>query len=304
MPNPFETVFDFTLDGVTDFADRLTPEEVGDFIGAVILLSVITLIVLLLLYIGLFFLLMKIKKKVINHFERKNGRSLTLQFIEKVITIALIVYFVVLPLGGQQIANSILGSTAVVAAVVGFAAQDAIKDMFAGLQISIYKPFDLGSRIEFEDGTAGVVESMTLRHVVISLLDTTKAIIPNHKANSMRVINYSYGEVPRSVEFKFPISYESDVDKAKEVIRRTICENAMTLNTDEYDENKPNSRSVYFLKLDDSALIMGATVRFPSNIKSEALKDEINTSVFKALKENGIEIPYNKVDVIMKHQTG
>ncbi len=47
---------------------------------------------------------------------------------------------------------------------------EAVKEMFAGLQISIYKPFDVGSRIEFEDGTAGVVESMTLRHVVISLL--------------------------------------------------------------------------------------------------------------------------------------
>ena len=47
------------------------------------------------------------------------------------------------PLGGQQIANSILCSTAVVAAIVGFAAQDAIKDMFAGLQISIYKLFDV-----------------------------------------------------------------------------------------------------------------------------------------------------------------
>ncbi len=298
MENPFAEVFNLALNEMINLAGKITPEAVG----YIILISIITLILLLLLYIGLFFLLMKIKNKAIKHFEKKNGRSLTLQFIEKLITVALIVYFVVLPLGGQQIANSILGSTAVVAAIVGFAAQDAIKDMFAGLQISIYKPFDVGSRIEFEDGTAGVVESMTLRHVVISLLDTTKAIIPNSKANSMRVINFSYGEVPRSVEFKFPISYESDVDKAKEVIRKTICDNPLTLNTDEYNEATPNSRSVYFLKLEDSALIMGATVRFPSNIKSEVLKDEINTNVFKALRENGIQIPYNKIDINMKTQ--
>ena len=97
----------------------------------------------------------------------------------------------------------------------------------------------MGSRIEFEDGTTGVVESMTLRHVVIVLLDTTRAIIPN-------------------------------------------------------------SRTVYFLNMLESSLEMGATVRFPSNIKSEVLKDEINTSVFKALKENGIEIPYAHVDVKMR----
>ena len=42
---------------------------------------------------------------------------------------------------------------------------------------------------------------------------------------------------------------------------------------------------------------MGATVRFPSYVRSEVIKDEINTSVFKALKDGGIEVPYNKIDV-------
>ncbi len=261
---------------------------------------IVILVVALALYLGVFLLVLKIKNKAIKHFEKKNGKSLTLQFIERVITVAIVVCFIVLPLGGDQIARSLLGSTAVVAAIVGFAAQDTIKDMFAGLQISLYKPFDVGSRIEFEDGTTGVVESMTLRHVVIILLDTTRAIIPNSRANAMKVINYSYGDVPRSVVFKFPISYDSDVEHAKKIIRKTICDNPLTLNTDEYDKTNPNTRSVYFLELKDSALIMGATVRFPSNIKSEVLKDEINTSVFNALKENGIEIPYNHVDVIMK----
>ncbi len=169
--------------------------------------------------------------------------------------------------------------------------------MFAGLQISIYKPFDVGSRVEFSDGTTGVIESLNLRHVVVTLLDTTKAIIPNSSANSMKVISYSYGEVPRSATFKFPVSYDCDIDKAKEIIRKTICECPLTLNEDKYDENVPNSRCVYFLSLEDSALIMGATVRFPSHYRSEVVKDEINTSVFKALKAGGIEIPYNKMDV-------
>ena len=277
-------------------------EAVKDALGdanlnQVIIIGIITVVIMLALYIGFFFLLLKIKKIVITKLEKKQGKSLTLQFIERTLTFALIVIFVVLPLGGKQIAKSLLGSTAVVAAVVGFAAQEAIKNMFAGLQISIYKPFDVGSRVEFADGTTGVIESLNLRHVVVSLLDTTKAIIPNSNANSMKVISYSYGEVPRSATFKFPVSYDSDVDKAKEIIRKTICDNPLTLNEDKYDESAPNSRCVYFLSLEDSALIMGATVRFPSNVRSEVIKDEINTSVFKALKAGGIEIPYNKLDV-------
>ncbi len=266
-------------------------------LNKMIIISIIAVVILLLLYIGFFLLLLKIKNNIIKKLEKKNGKSLTLQFIERIITVALIVIFVVLPLGGRHIARSLLGSTAVVAAIVGFAAQEAVKNMFAGLQISIYKPFDVGSRVEFADGTTGVIESLNLRHVVVSLLDTTKAIIPNSSANSMKVISYSYGEVPRSATFKFPVSYDCDVDKAKEIIRKTICDCPLTINEDKYDEKVPNSRCVYFLSLEDSALIMGATVRFPSNVRSEVIKDEINTSVFKALKDGGIEIPYNKIDV-------
>jgi small-conductance mechanosensitive channel len=282
---------------ITELLDSLFEEFTPQMLNKMIIISIIAVVILLLLYIGFFLLLLKIKNNIIKKLEKKNGKSLTLQFIERIITVALIVIFVVLPLGGRHIARSLLGSTAVVAAIVGFAAQEAVKNMFAGLQISIYKPFDVGSRVEFADGTTGVIESLNLRHVVVSLLDTTKAIIPNSSANSMKVISYSYGEVPRSATFKFPVSYDCDVDKAKEIIRKTICDCPLTINEDKYDEKVPNSRCVYFLSLEDSALIMGATVRFPSNVRSEVIKDEINTSVFKALKDGGIEIPYNKIDV-------
>ncbi len=289
MSDPYTLVLSF----IEDYMSGVSPQS----LNKVILIALIAGAVLLLLYIGFFFLLLRIKKMVITKLEKKHGKSLTFQFIERIITVTLIVIFVVLPLGGKHIARSLLGSTAVVAAIVGFAAQEAVKNMFAGLQISIYKPFDVGSRVEFADGTTGVIESLNLRHVVVSLLDTTKAIIPNSAANSMKVISYSYGEVPRSAIFKFPVSYDCDVDKAKEIIRKTICECPLTLNEDKYDESVPNSRCVYFLSLEDSALIMGATVRFPSHFRSEVVKDEINTSVFKALKAGGIEIPYNKMDV-------
>ena len=145
-----------------------------------------------------------------------------------------------------------------------------------------------------------MVEALTLRHIVLVTLDTTRAIIPNSKANSMKVINYSFGEVPRSLIFKFPISYESDVDKAKRVIKETICACPHTLNADEETEENVNSRSVYFLELKDSALIMAATVRYPSTVRSEVIKDIINSSVFAALRENDIEIPYEQMDVHLR----
>lgn len=294
---------------MNNFLSELIPEslraELADYNTPQTLVFLIVMFIMFILFLAVYilcvFLLLKLNRRIFNNIEKKKGNSITIQFLQKAVSLAIIVILFVLPMGGQRLAQSLLGSTAVVAAVVGLAANDVIKNMFAGLEISIYKPFDVGSRIMLEDGTAGIVEKLTLRHVVLVLIDTTRLIVPNSKANSAKIINYSYAEtVPRSVEVRFPISYTSDIDKAKEIIRKTICESPLTLNEDKYSEEDPKTRSVYFLELKDSALILAATVYYPLSTRTEVVKDEVNTSVFKALKEGGIEIPYNYVNVVMK----
>ena len=255
-----------------------------------ILFFVCVLLGIVLLYFGLCFAMLKLNKKIFN----------SLQFLEKAITLVLIIVLIVLPLGGETFSRSLLGSTTVVAAVVGLAANDVIRDMFAGLQISLYKPFDVGTRLMLDSGETGIVEKLTLRHVVLRQIDTTRIIVPNSKANAAIIVNYSYEEhVPRAMALQFPISYDSDLELAKEVIRRVICSNPLTLNKDDYSENNPNSRSVYFLELAQSALILGATIYYSHDLRTEVVKDEINTCVYMALRKAGIEIPYSYMNVIV-----
>ncbi len=267
----------------------------------IVIFTAIIVIIILVAYIFFCMLLVKINKKLFKKVIEKNGNSISYQFMEKCITIAIIVIMVIIPLAGDALNESLLGSTAVIAAVVGLAANDTIKDMFAGLQISIYKPFDVGSRVMLEDGRTGIVEKLTLRHVVLCLIDTTRLIVPNSKANSMAIVNYSYLDtVPRSLEFRYNISYDSDIELAKKIIRETICDCELTLNEDKYDEKIPNSRSVYFLEMSGSSLVLGATVYYEHTIRTEVVKDEVNTRVFEALKQNNIEIPYSYMNVVMK----
>ena len=118
----------------------------------------------------------------------------------------------------------------------------------------------------------------------------------------MVITNYSYEDVPRSIELHYNIAYDSNVEKAKEVIRKVIVDCPLTLNIDSYDESNPNSRNVYFLDLTNSAIILGATVYYSLELRTEVVKDEINTRVFAALKEAEIEIPYEYLNVALKKQ--
>lgn len=255
-------------------------------------------------YIILFVLwniLQKFNKFVFKKIMQKKGKTLHLEFLQRVFSFSYTVLCFVLALGYDNIRNSLFGSATVIAAIVGFAGQDVIKDTLGGLQISLYRPFDIGDRVELEDGSAGIVESITMRHIVIKKIDTVRIVIPNSKANTMSLLNYSYKDVPRSFQLKFPIGYTSDVKKAKRLIESIIrnCELCVPEMTDAH--GKKCYAPVYFLELADSAIILATTIYYNSKTPTEKVKDAVNSGIFEEFVKNGIEIPYNYLNVAMQN---
>ena len=246
-------------------------------------------------------LLQNLNKKIFQKLREKHGDSMALQFLEKLCSLGIALFLIIVPFDWDSLRQSIFGSAAVLTAIVGFAAQDVIKDILAGIQISIYKPFDIGDRIKLEDGTAGIVENITMRHVVIKRIDTMREVIPNSKMNTFSVINYSYDNVPRSALMKFPVSYRSDIRKAKQVIRQAVIDSPYTIPGKRMKNGSMDYAPVYFIDLADSALVMSVLVYYADGTPTETMKDDVNTAVFEALEANGIEIPYGYTNVILKN---
>jgi small-conductance mechanosensitive channel len=78
----------------------------------------------------------------------------------------------------KRLATGILASTAVLAAIVGFAAQHTIGNMVAGVQLAVSQPIKIGDRISFEE-VEGRVTDITLSYTYISPGDGTTVVIPN-----------------------------------------------------------------------------------------------------------------------------
>ena len=264
-------------------------------------LSLIEMLIYLALLILIAHVLRVLNKKLFRRLRKKRGKKTHLVFLEGVINAYIVVIAVIVPLAGDSIKKSILGSAAVLTAVVGFAAQDIIKDMLAGLLISIYKPFDIGDRIELEDGTVGIVESITMRHVVIIRIDTLRVVIPNSKINNVSVVNYSFDYVDRSILCKFPVSYDSDLEQVKDVIKKAVMSSPYSEPGKKSRDGEMTYAPVYFLELADSALIMAVTVYYKPTTPTEVIKDDINSRVFMAMQEAGIEIPYAYTNVVLRN---
>ena len=251
--------------------------QAGELYGSVCWIGAIVIVLiyaaLLVICYFLWKLIQKVNHKIFQKLEEKKGRTVTLEFMEKLVSFGITFFFlIIVPFNWDDIGNSVFGSAAVLTAVIGFAGQDVIKDILAGIQISIYKPFDIGDRIETSDGSAGVIEK------------------------------YSYEDVPRSVMLRFPVSYKSDIEKAKQVIGDVIRDSELTIPGMHTEDGSLDYAPVYFIELAESALIMSVTVYFDKGIRTERVRDAINTSVFEALAANGIEIPYNYMNVVLHNQ--
>lgn len=228
--------------------------------------------------------------------------NINLRFVESIarfIVIFLAIQFVVMssPLT-QNFGRVLFQGTTVIAAIAGFAAQPVIADLICGLMLSATKPFDIGNRIELDDGTAGIVKDITMRHVTLQDIDTVVRIIPNSKLNGMKITNMSYQAQTRSVHFRFHVAYHADVEQAKAVIARAVADSPWSIPGGP-DAAEGAYSPVYFIAYADSSLVLATTVYYNPGTRTEVLKDDVNTRVRRALEAAGIEIPYNYVNVVL-----
>ncbi|MBQ8451602.1 MAG: mechanosensitive ion channel [Clostridia bacterium] len=246
-------------------------------------------------------LLLKLNKVIFKRIQKKHD-GFNLLVFQHVNSIVIVIAFIVLTIssfsGFQSVWNTMLGGTAIISAVIAFAAQDVLKDIIAGIMLSIHKPFRIGDRIALENGVSGIVEEMTIRHVVLLTIDTTRQIIPNSKINASRVVNLSYNRQELSIEFEFAVSYDSDMDLAKKVIEDAIKKSKYSIPGIYDEKGKAAYAEAHFLRFDASALIIHAIVYFNNDTPQGKVIDDINVKVREALVSHNIEIPYNYVNVI------
>lgn len=93
----------------------------------------------------------------------------------------------------KRLAAGILASTAVLAAIVGLAAQHTLGNMVAGVQLAISQPIRIGDRIAFEE-VSGRVTDITLSYTYVDPGDASTIVIPNQMLVDGIIHNLSSGD--------------------------------------------------------------------------------------------------------------
>ena len=277
---------------ITDFLD--THPEISKVIAFLVNLVIVLIVT---------WILLRLTRKLFAKIRTKKA-DINTQFSEKIVRFLVIFLAVMWVIMSNDLTKSfgqtLFQSTTVLAAVAGFAAQSVLADLICGIMISVTKPFDIGDRIELENGVGGIVGDITLRHVVLKGIDTQRFIVPNSKVHAQYIRNMSYRSKVRSVDFRFRVAYGTDTEFASEVIRKAIEESPYSVPGRVYEPAKtPVYAKVYFLSFGESSLELATTAYYDPSTPTEIFKDDINTRVKKALEASNIEIPYNYLNVLV-----
>jgi len=144
-----------------------------------------------------------------------------LQLIRRLIFLGIVLIGVALALSQfaklEKLATGILASSAVLGLVVGFAAQQTIGNLVAGIMLAISQPIRIGDRVTFEEDT-GRVDDLTLSYTYLDPGDGRLMVIPNQKLASGTIFNHSTGNQSAPVAVSVWVPPDADVDLARRAL--------------------------------------------------------------------------------------
>lgn len=219
------------------------------------------------------------KSKKLNELMQK----LILKIVAAVAWILLLV--VILGQIGVNLAPIIAG-LGVTGFILGFAFQETLGNLLAGVMIALNSPFRIGDYVEI-GSISGSVRDMDMMSVTLATPDNKRVIMANKLIWGNAITNYSFTET-RRVELGASIAYDSDVNKAKEILWDII---------NSYPEVLPEPKPlIEVIKLNDSSvdLVVRPWTK-PGDYWTVYFR--FQQEVLEKFRDAGLEIPFPQVDV-------
>lgn len=170
---------------------------------------------------------------------------------------------------------------------MSLALQAPISNYGSGLAIILTRPFTIGNTITVQ-GFTGVVDEVTLGFTRLITEDQEIVTIPNRHIVGEVIVN---SREVRVVEGVVGVAYDADVERAIRLVADAILSDP--------DVAKNPAPQVGIESFGDSAVNIGYRFWVPSR-SYYSDRYEANELIFKALKQNAIEIPFPQMDLRVK----
>ena len=221
--------------------------------------------------------------------EKANADVGLIQFIDAFIKFSLMILLVagLATSFGVQVASlvAVLGSAGV---TLGLALQGSLSNFAGGVLILLLKPFKVGDYIkEDTNNNEGTVTEISLFYTKLVTYDEKIIVLPNGTLANNSLTNVT-GTDTRRLDLKIGVAYDSDIKKVKAVIAKLLESETGVI--------KDREINIFVDDLADSSIVIGVRC-YAKQSEFWQVKWRVLENIKLTFDENGIEIPYPKMDV-------
>ncbi|WP_396612187.1 mechanosensitive ion channel family protein [Haloferax sp. S1W] len=210
---------------------------------------------------------------------------------------------------GLQLGDIVLSVT-VFSAVLGIILAPIVGSIVNGVFILADQPYEIGDMIELDDGTRGFVDEINLRYTKVFTLDNTFLVIPNSTIRERDVVNYSAEDERTRLSLDILVTYESDLDAARNLIERAAR------NCDQVIEGGPDIRigsarypakpTAYIESYADNGVLFRLRYWSLKPYKLLRVQSEVQTRLWNLLEESdaNIEFAYPHTHLVFDETSG
>jgi hypothetical protein len=167
--------------------------------------------------------------------------------------------------------------------VLGLALQPILSNFFAGLVVSLERPFRINDWIRVGEHEGRVV-TITWRTTHLRTRDNDNLVIPNSKLADERVLNYYYPHPMHMERIKVGAEYKTPPYR----VRRALLEAAAGV-PGALDKPSPD---VYVLSFDENAILYELRVWTDDVAHAPRINSEIRARIWEEFKKAGITVPH------------
>ncbi len=232
------------------------------------------------------------RKKIKKWLTKLNFDVGVIQFLDSIIRI--VAYFVllciILGLFGIQ-TTSIVAVVTSASLAAGLALQGSLSNFAGGVLILVLKPFVVGDYIiEDTHGNEGTVMHISTVYTKLRTIDNKIIVIPNGTLANTSLTNLTQMD-KRRIDLTVGVSYDTDLKKAKEVMRKVALAEEARLPEETVD--------IFVSELGSSEVTMGCRI-WVKTADYWPARWRLTENLKNAMDENGIEIPFQQIDVNLK----
>jgi small-conductance mechanosensitive channel len=203
----------------------------------------------------------------------------------------------------RTLSSSLLAGAGILTVAIGFASQHALSNVISGFFIVVFKPFRVGDRLIIRTFT-GMVEDITLRHTVIRDFENRRILIPNAVISDEIIINADFADDKICRHVEIGISYDSDIDLAKEIMTNEVLNHPLHLDprNEEQIANGEPEVPVRLITLGESSVNLRAWAWAKDAADGFVMYCELLESIKKKFDDSNIEIPFPHRTLVYKNR--